>query len=290
MARPESHAVEGDAGQLRVIFNTLNEAFGVDFSAYRLATIRRRIARRMLLLKVEDPEAYAALVRRDPAEAEALFHDLLITVTSFFREPETFGMLTDDVLPRLARDDAAPVRAWVAGCATGEEAYTVAILLARACPQQAKVFATDIDERCLQAARRGVYGEQIREQVTPQVLASCFTHTEGGYRIGAEIREQCIFARHDLTVDPPFANLDLVTCRNVLIYLRPSVQRSVLAAFHFALRSGGYLLLGHSETLGALSDAFETVDARRKLFRKLPSGRSPVAGLQAYPAFPSTAF
>ena len=273
MAHPGRQTPEGEAGQLHLIFRTLKEAFGVDFSAYRLATIRRRIARRMLLLKVDELAAYTTVVRRDPAEAEALFHDLLITVTSFFREPETFAMLTADVLPGLQRDDDTPVRAWVAGCATGEEAYTVAILLAGACPQPAKVFATDIDERCLQVARRGVYGERIHQQVTPQVLASCFTRAESGYRIASEIREQCIFARHDLTVDPAFANLDLITCRNVLIYLRPSVQRSVLAAFHFALRGGGYLLLGHSESLGELSDVFETVDARHKLFRKLPSSR-----------------
>jgi len=214
-----------EAAALDEVFAALRGAFHVDFSAYKLPTIHRRIARRMLVRRSTDLAAYVSLLGQDPAEVEALYRDILIMVTQFFREPEIFTVLRERVLPAMlqGKTDDAPVRIWVPGSASGEETYSLAITLleimsARGMHVPVKIFATDISEPDLASARRGSYTESIAAAVAPDLLRRYFVRSEGGYQITKAVRELCVFARHDVTRDPPFADLDLVSCRNLLIY------------------------------------------------------------------------
>ncbi len=267
-----------EADELDQVFALLRNALRVDFSAYKLPTIRRRLARRMLLRRCADLEEYIALLRADPAEIEALYRDILITVTEFFREPETFAVLRELVFPAILRskNEGASLRIWVPGCASGEEAYSLAITaldvmeeLRRNVP--VKIFATDINEPDLAQARRGAYAQSISAQVAPDLLRRYFTATDGGYQVSKDVRGLCIFARHDLTVDPPFPRLDLVSCRNLLIYLGPVLQRRVIASLHYGLLPEGYLVLGRSESIAGSAQLFGAVDKKHKIFRKLAS-------------------
>jgi two-component system CheB/CheR fusion protein len=260
---------------LKTILTLLRKASGADFSAYKPATIKRRIARRMALVHVQKLEDYARYLEGHADEAQALYQDCLITVTSFFRDPETFQVLGEEVLPRLLKDRSpgAPIRVWVPGCATGEEVYSIVIcLLERAGESKLnpflQVFATDLSERALEKARAGIYPENIAQDVSRERLKRFFTQADGGYRISKTIREMCVFARHDLTRDPPFSRLDLIACRNVLIYLEPRLQQTVLAILHYALQPSGFLLLGASETAGALRDLFASVDKKHRIYSK----------------------
>jgi two-component system CheB/CheR fusion protein len=270
------------------VFALLRGAFRVDFSAYKLPTIRRRIARRMLVRRSADLEEYVSLLGADPAEVEALYRDILIMVTEFFREPETFAVLRERVFPAILQEKPvdAGVRIWVPGCASGEETYSLAITLLEVMGAQGvdvpvKIFATDISEPDLASARRGSYAESISSAVAPDVLRRYFAHTEGGYQISKAVRELCVFARHDVTRDPPFANLDLVSCRNLLIYLGSALQRWVIPSLHYGLLPEGYLVLGRSESIGGFTELFETVDQKHKVFRKLSPGSA--AGLFRFP-------
>jgi two-component system, chemotaxis family, CheB/CheR fusion protein len=281
--------VEGEA--LGQIFALLRKALGVDFSAYKLPTIRRRVARRMLLHRIDDLSDYVRHLQGHPAELAALYHDILIMVTEFFRDPETFQILREQILPDMVRGKAegATVRLWVPGCASGEEAYSLAITVLDVLAQQGierslKVFATDISERDLEKARRGLYPESITGVVDAETLHRYFVHRDAGYQISKTVRDQCVFARHDLTRDPPFPRIDLVSCRNVLIYMRPPLQRRVVSRLHYALLPGAYLLLGRSESPGHLGDFFDVADKKHKLFSK-KAGPSPgVSGFGFEPA------
>jgi two-component system CheB/CheR fusion protein len=268
---PSSKVKEG----LKAILALLRATTGADFSAYKLPTIRRRIARRMALAHVETLEEYTRHLEGHADEVQALYQDCLITVTSFFRDPGTYEVLCQEILPRLVKDrsPSAPVRVWVPGCATGEEVYSIVIcLLERAGGLKVnpsfQVFGTDLSESALEKARAGRYAPDIAQDVSPERLRRFFTEVDGGYQVIKAIRDMCVFARHDVTRDPPFSRMDLISCRNMLIYLEPGLQQRVMALFHYALLTSGFLLLGASETTGASQELFAPVDRKHRIYSK----------------------
>jgi len=275
----------GEPGaELGRVFQLLQSAAGVDFTHYKHSTIKRRIRRRMALRGFEKLEDYIGDLEGNPAEARLLCEDLFITVTAFFREPTIFQELKKRVFPALVAHRTEPIRIWVAGCATGEEAYSIAMCMAEfmddaAAPVPFQIFATDISETAIEKARAGVYSQAAVASLSPKQLARFFTRSERGYQIAKSIREVCVFARHDLASDPPFSKLDLISCCNVLIYLGTVLQRKVLSILHYALKPAGFLVLGPSESTGAFSDLFNQVEKKRKIFRRLPSAGAPVPTL-----------
>lgn len=256
------------------LFKLLHGACGLDFTFYKKSTIKRRVVRRMALRKLESMRDYLKFVERNREELDALYEEILIHVTGFFREREVFLALRGQVFPELlaAKPAGEPVRIWVAGCSTGEEAYSIAICLLESLGKRAagtpiQIFATDVSDAAIEKARAGVYPEDELRDVAPERLRRFFTRVNGHYEVNPTVREICIFARHDVTKDPPFSRLDLVSCRNVLIYFEPVLQKKVLASFHYALKSTGVLLLGKSESL-AFSDLFTLTDRKNKFFTK----------------------
>jgi two-component system CheB/CheR fusion protein len=259
---------------LHKVFAQLRVRTDRDFSRYKRSTVLRRIARRMQLNYIEDLAHYVERLRERPEEARALADDLLITVTHFFRDPEVFERLEKLELPRLfdKRQPAESIRAWSVGCATGEEAYSIAMLLVEEAskhetPPNVQVFASDLHSRSLERAREGFYPGDIATDVSPERLKRFFQQENGGYRIRKEIRDLVVFAPHNLLADPPFSRLDLISCRNLLIYLEREVQQDVIELFHYSLNPEGTLLLGSAETIDA-SDLFRVEDKRLCLFRK----------------------
>jgi two-component system CheB/CheR fusion protein len=256
----------------RRILRELADQRNIDFSVYRRPSLTRRIRRRMELRGVDDSEEYARVLASDPAEAKRLLHDLLIGVTEFFRDPAAF-----ETLKKVVRDSLSEVRdefrVWVAGCATGEEVYSLAMLLDEARRDggwngRIRIFATDIHKEALRTAGEGVYSRGSLNGVSEARLEKYFVASASGFKVSDALREMVIFAEHDVVVDAPFTQLDLVCCRNVLIYLQPATQARILALFHFGLRTGGLMFLGPSETVGKLEEEFDTVDAVSKVFRK----------------------
>ena len=232
------------------IFQRLRAAHGVDFTHYKRTTIRRRIERRMMLRRIESLDEYRESLDRDPGELAALYQDFLIRVTEFFRDPTAFDALRQDVLPALCegRSSKEPIRIWVPGCATGEEVYSVAIAVLEYFgdglpPMRIQIFGTDVSEAALEKARAGVYPINTMQEVSAERLERFFTRQNGEYRISKDVRDLCLFARQDVTRDPPFSRLDLISCRNLLIYLDEVAQRRVLRTFHYALRPQGILFL-----------------------------------------------
>jgi two-component system CheB/CheR fusion protein len=277
LSRPSEEPVEtatvSDEAALRRIFRRLRSTHGVDFSHYKRSTLRRRLERRMAFKKTEELEEYAVLLESDGAETAALYQDFLIRVTGFFRDPQSFDTLAQRVFPSVceSRPSKAPVRIWVPGCASGEEAYSIAIALMeylgdRTAPAGIQIFGTDVSDAALEKARAGVYLENITQEVSRERLERFFVKQNGHYRIAKSIRDLCVFARHDITRDPPFSRLDLVSCRNLLIYLDATVQRRVMGSFHYALRPKGFLLLGPSETVGPGTSLFEVSDQHNRLY------------------------
>jgi two-component system CheB/CheR fusion protein len=261
--------------QLRRIFDLLRPVSGVDFRHYKMPTIRRRLLRRMALHRLIDVEPYIKLLQANPAELRGLFQDLLIHVTRFFREPDSFAALAKDVFPKLLddRDAEQPIRVWVCGCATGEEAYSLAIALVEFLQREqsdvrVQIFATDVSDTAIEHARAGVYSAAIAGDVGPERLRRFFTKSDGNYRVSKLIRDMCVFARQDLTKDPPFSRLDLVMCRNVLIYMDTVLQRKLIALFHYALNPHGYLVLGQAETVGSQASLFSLTDKKFRIHRK----------------------
>jgi two-component system, chemotaxis family, CheB/CheR fusion protein len=263
-----------DALVLQRIFARLRTLTGHDFSRYKRGTVGRRMARRMQLHGLTSLQAYLELLRDEPDEAHALFKDLLIVVTNFFREPATFAALAEEVIPRLfegkGRDDE--VRVWVPGCATGEEAYSLAILLLEHAARlearpSIQIFATDLSKQALVVGREGVYPEAIAADVSLERLERFFVHSNGAYRVREDVRELVLFAPHSLLRDPPFSHLDLISCRNLLIYLQRDVQRQVLELFHYALQPGGFLFLGTSERVDE-RDLFSATSADHSMYRR----------------------
>ncbi|MDO8703964.1 MAG: chemotaxis protein CheB, partial [Sulfuricaulis sp.] len=260
---------------LKKIFILLRSQTGHDFSQYKPSTIHRRIERRMAVHQIESIDDYVKYQQQTPTEVEALFRDLLIGVTNFFRDPEAFQALEEQIIPKLFADKPAGgvIRVWSTGCSTGEEAYSIAILLqehmeAMKQSYTAQIFATDIDSRAVATARAGLYPSSIAADISPQRLARFFTAEPGGaYRIHKGIRDLLIFSEQDVIKDPPFSKLDLVSCRNLLIYLGAELQKKLIPLFHYALNPGGVLFLGTSEGVGDFGDLFTVLDRKAKLYR-----------------------
>jgi two-component system CheB/CheR fusion protein len=270
-----------DEDTFYTIFGLLQAATGVDFTHYKQTTLKRRILRRMALYKMERLEGYVRYLQDNPGEVTALYQDTLINVTSFFRDPEAFDALKRIVFPTIAKDKSpgSPIRIWVAACSTGEEAYSIAICLLEFLADQAvkppiQIYATDVSETVIEKARNGIYTPSQVADVSPEHLQRFFVQVEGGYQICKAVRQLCVFARQNLISDPPFSKLDLITCRNVLIYLGTPLQKKLLPIFHYGLKSTGFLMLGTSETVGDFLDLFVLVDKKNKIYsRRLASAR-----------------
>jgi two-component system CheB/CheR fusion protein len=271
---PSNEALlEGERSGLDAIFALLRKVTGKDLAGYKKPTLLRRIRRRMALRQIEELGDYARYLASDPAETQDLYQDLLINVTSFFRDPEVFAALRRELFPRLLQDRAAdaPVRVWVPGCSTGEEAYSVAICLLESLDDAparppVQIFGTDVRDDAVRKARAGIYLENIAADVSPERLARFFVKVDGNYQVSKTVRDVCVFACHDLIQDPPFSHLDFISCRNVLIYLQPGVQARVMANFRYALNSTGFLALGSSETAGASAGLFLAVDREHRIY------------------------
>ena len=279
-------AAKGQRGErnedLLKIFVLLRNATEVDFSNYKRSTISRRIARRMVLHKISSLRQYLKYLHENRAEITALCEDLLIHVTSFFREPDAFRALKDTVLPRIFRNKAKgePLRVWVAGCSTGEEVYSIAITVLEYLQQhkssmRIQIFGTDVSETVLEQARAGIYSESAMSAVSAARTREFFVRADGGYQIIKRVREMCIFARQDLTKDPPYSRLDLLTCRNVLIYMEPVLQKRVMTVLHYALKPHGFLMLGKSESISGFSELFTPVGRKHKIYSKKSSSDRP---------------
>ena len=247
---------------------------GVDYSLYKTPTIHRRITRRTVLNQKDTLEHYAHFLRGNTRELDALHADALISVTSFFRNPEAFDVLQRKVFPQLLQQGGSePLRIWVLGCSTGQEAYSIAMAFTEcaekaAHPRKLQMFATDIAEANLDKARHGFYAKSVAQDVSPERLRRFFVEDEGGYRIIKPLRERVVFARQNLISDPPFSRMDLISCRNVMIYLEPSLQKKLVASFHYALKPEGFLFLGASESIGGFAELFGPVDKKQKIFSK----------------------
>jgi two-component system, chemotaxis family, CheB/CheR fusion protein len=270
---PDTASVE-DLG-LDAILRLLRGEYGIDFSHYKSGTVTRRIERRLALNRSLDIDTYAEQLRRDPRELNSLYQDLLIGVTRFFRDDAAFAVLEQRVIPEIVERTGADdqIRAWIPGCATGQEAYSIAMLLheqlaARHRPVNLKILATDVHKASLEVASAGVYAEEQVAGISPQRLERFFTLRPNGYQISQNLRESIVFAPHNLIRDSPFTKLDLIACRNLLIYFQPHAQKTILTLFHFGLKTGGFMFLGSSESPGGLLDEFETVDEHAKVYRK----------------------
>jgi len=257
------------------IFRLLHDASGMDFKHYKQSTVQRRVARRQALAHIEELERYADFLYDTPGEQQALAHDMMIGVTSFFRDPDSFEGLARTVFPALLerRSPREALRIWVPGCASGEEVYSIAICLTEALSERAsaipiQIFGTDASETAIARARAGRYPEGIADEVSAERLRRFFTRLDGHYEIAKALRELCVFAKHDVTRDPPFSRLDLVSCRNLLIYLNPALQRTVFGLMHYSLKPQGFLLLGLSEAVGQSSDLFELVDKKHRIYAR----------------------
>jgi two-component system, chemotaxis family, CheB/CheR fusion protein len=280
--RPSPPIVEEGtaAASFAKIFVLLRSRTGHDFAFYKKTTVYRRIERRMAVNQISNVAKYAQYLRNNPAEIEVLFKELLIGVTNFFRDKEAFRVLKDKALPDLLKRKTkdGSLRIWVPGCSTGEEAYSLAILLRESLEARnmegtvkVQIFATDIDKEAVEKARQAVYPATIALDLTPERLRRFFVKEDGTYRVHKNIREMVVFAPHNVIMDPPFTKLDLLCCRNLLIYFTSELQKKVLPIFHYTLNPGGVLFLGSSETIGVFSDLFGTVDTKWKIFKKKPA-------------------
>jgi two-component system CheB/CheR fusion protein len=291
IARPHaskegSPALGSDFGAL---FSLVHQFTGVDFTHYKQTTLQRRIKRRMILHKFEKLKDYLTYIKKTPGELDELYRDILIHVTGFFRDSEAFEALRATVFPKLLQDREpadTPIRIWVPGCSTGEEVYSIAIVLleylwehgrhgplASTTSREVQIFATDLSETALDRARNGLYAEAAVSEVSAERLKQFFVRLNGGYQINKSIRDMCIFAKQNVASDPPFSNLDLISCRNLLIYLGPVLQKRVIPTLHYALKPGGYLMLGESESLGTFSDHFLLVERKHKIYQKRTGAR-----------------
>ncbi len=276
--RPET--VDGHEGPASSEGSTLERLLlllrrhtGVDFKQYKQPTISRRLNRRMVVRKCENLEEYFRLLQKEPDELDALFDDLLINVTDFFRDPEVFEAAKRLAFPKIVANRKQPhtIRAWIPGCSSGEEVYSMAIALSEFLESEdlgcaIQMFGTDVSDRTIDFARKGVYNESAVLNVSPERLRRFFIRTDAGYQVARNIREMCIFSRHNVAKDPPLSRMDIISCRNLLIYFAPSLQRRVIGTFSYALQPSGCLILGPSETIGSLADHFSVLDESRKLY------------------------
>src|SRR5437016_637579 len=275
---PEAPASGPDA--FDEILRKLREKSGIDFMLYRQTTIRRRIARRMMIHGLDTLEGYLGYLEAHPSQVHALYNDLLVNVTRFFRDPEAFRVLQRSVFPRILkqRPADAPIRVWAPGCSTGEEAYSLAIVLLESLGDAdgivpIQLYGSDVSETAVVKARAGIYPDNIELDVAGARLRRFFVKVDGQHQVRKAVRELCVFARHNLATDPPFSKMDLIVCRNVLIYLEPELQKRVLSIFHYALKDPGFLMLGVAETVGPLADFFSIVDKKYRVYAKKPTSR-----------------
>jgi two-component system CheB/CheR fusion protein len=268
--------------QLNRILAVLKTRGNYDFRVYKKNTLIRRIKRRMGLNNIEDMGEYLKFVCDKPEELKLLAKDMLIAVTSFFRDPEAMQALKEKVVPALVEkietDTNEPLRIWVPACATGEEAYSIAIMLMESFEERhltprMQVFATDVDSNALEFARTGIYPESIAVDMSPERLNKFFTSDGPAYQVNKVLRESVVFAVQNIIADPPFSKLDLISCRNLLIYIEASIQKKIIPLFHFALRPGGFLFLGTSETIGRESGLFEPVSKSLRIYRRAKGSR-----------------
>jgi two-component system CheB/CheR fusion protein len=278
-----SAEAEGDPG----LDNARNEIYGIlrnqvghDFAGYKPKTFLRRLNRRMQIIQMSSVDDYIERLRQDPKEVSALFRDLLINVTNFFRDADAFQKLKEIVVPKLFEGRGAEdsVRVWVPGCATGEEVFSIAMLMREhmdglAVTPRVQIFATDIDERALAVARTGRYPEALLDSVSPERRQRFFTPDGGSFVVSKDVRDLCIFSPHSVIRDPPFSRIDLVSCRNLLIYFGPDIQNQVIPIFHYSLRSGGFLFLGTSENVNQFAELFAPVEKLHRIFRSRDGGR-----------------
>jgi len=272
---------EQDEEVFRQLLTVLRIRRGVDFTNYKQSTIKRRIVRRMALNKFEEPKEYLTFLRENKSEQDALYNDMLISVTDFFRDPKSFELLCTSIFPVLLLHKAAtePLRIWVAGCATGEEAYSMAICLQeylgdKVSARKIQIFATDVSELAISRARTGIYRQTELDGLSSFQVQQFFDKVDGSYQVNKSVRDMCVFAHHNLLKDPPFSKIDLVSCRNVMIYLEPVLQKRALNTFHYALNERGYLMMGKSETIGSSTDLFLPVDKNQKIYQsKGPHGK-----------------
>lgn len=257
------------------IIRLIHRLTAVDFSHYKINTIKRRIVRRMIIHGIDNLEAYVTYLRHNPGEVQQLYQDLLINVTTFFRDPEASDYLKKTLLPKIIaqREPEEPVRVWVPACSTGQEAYSLAMLLfevlgEKALATRVQLFATDLSESAVNKARLGIYNKDEVGDVSTQRLNRFFDKIDGSYRIIRSIRETCVFATHNVLKDPPFSRLDLISCCNLLIYLEPMLQKKIMTTFHYSLNNLGYLVLGKSETIGASVNLFGQMDKKQKIYAK----------------------
>ena len=276
-AAPEPQQVPVADPNIRKILQLLRSATGADFAHYKANTLYRRITRRMVLHKMEGLSDYVQFLRENPKELETLYQDILISVTSFFRNPEIFENLKQRIFPRLVKERSpnGPLRIWVLGCSTGEEAYSLAIAYAEFAEASAssvplQLFATDLNSTGIEKARAGLYPKNIAHDVSPERLRRFFFEVDGHYRVTRAIRERCVFTQHNVLSSPPFSRMDLISCRNLLIYLESTLQSKILPLMHYALNPNGVLVLGSSETIGTSRDLFEVEDAKDKIFVRKP--------------------
>lgn len=267
---------------LGAISAILNSRLGRDFSQYKTNTIMRRVQRRMQVLRIDTVPAYIDALRKRPEEPELLFREVLIRVTRFFRDPPAFQALAEKCVADLlgAGRGQDPIRVWVPGCATGEEAYSLAILFKEAMaladqPRRIQIFATDIDDQAVTLARAGLYPDTIVADVSAERLERYFSKDGDQYRVAKDLREMCLFSIHDLVKDPPFSRLDLISCRNLMIYFAPPLQKRVVQMFHYGLKPDGMLFLGSSEALTAHSKLFGPIDKKHRLSRRWPGQGGP---------------
>jgi two-component system CheB/CheR fusion protein len=288
--------VAGSPAQAHKIFEMLRKVTGLDFTSYKRTTIWRRLARRMTLHKFTAIDDYIAFLQKTRSEVESLSQDLLIKVTTFFRDAQAFDALRMKIFPSLLKHKRSgdTLRVWVPGCSTGEEVYSIGMTMIETMGEnapglQSQIFATDISETAIDRARSGFYAENIKQDVSPERLRRFFLKTAEGYRIAKAVRDMCIFARQDLTKDPPFSKLDLISCRNVLIYMGSDLQKRIIPIFHYALKPGGYLMLGTAESTGSFPNLFNLVDKKAKIYAKksLPTGSRPDVPALA-PTLPKT--
>jgi len=280
VAEPDKPAPEptSEASQARVL-QIVRNVTGVDFNHYKPNSLNRRINRRLVLHKLGGLGDYVQFLQGHPREVEALYQDILINVTSFFRNPEAFETLKSKVFAKLAEDRSrhAPIRIWVVGCSTGEETYSIAMAYtefaeASGVHVAVQIFATDLNAAGIEKARTGIYSKSVAQDVAPERLRRFFVEVDGSYRIGKPIRDMCVFARHNILAEPPFSRIDLLSCRNMMIYLDQTLQKKVLPILHYALKPKGFLWLGASETIGTHRELFDVADARHKIYLKKPEG------------------
>ena len=275
-----NEVAEANEPGLKKIHRLLHSKKGVDFSYYKQNTIHRRIMRRMTLNRFSDLSDYTKFLREHDDEVDLLYKDLLINVTSFFRDPAVYEALTEKIFPQVFedREENDTIRIWTPACASGEEAYSLAICLLefmkdRSISRPIQIFGTDLNEIAIDKARAGTYKKSTLANVSPQYLEQYFTRTDGQYQVKKSIRDICIFAKHNLLTDPPFSRMDLISCQNVLIYIETNPQKRILQAFHYSLKSSGYLLLGKSETIGNTTELFSQLDRALKIYSKKDTPR-----------------